>query len=76
MYDSGWILKQCAKTGTVLYSRLAAEPGETWEPYTRRLAALVRQTGARVILRPVVFPENRDECAAMLDLWHEFTAVH
>ena len=44
-YDSRWVLEQCAATNTVLYSRLAAEQGEDWQAYTRRLADLVRQTG-------------------------------
>jgi hypothetical protein len=73
MYDSRWVLQRCAATDTVLYSRLAAEPGEHWEPYVRRLAGLVRQTGARVILRPTAFPTSRADCAAMRDLWHELT---
>jgi len=73
LYDPRWVLEQCAATGTVLYSRLAAVPGEGWEAYLRRLAELVRQTGARVILRPVVFPEGRAECARMQALWHEWT---
>jgi hypothetical protein len=50
MYDTRWILERCAATNTVLYSRLAAEPDEYWESYTRRIAALARETGARVIL--------------------------
>jgi hypothetical protein len=73
MYDTRTVLEHCAATGTVLYSRLAANPGEDWQQYVRRLAGLVHQTGARVMLRPVVFPEDRAQCAAMRDLWHELT---
>jgi hypothetical protein len=73
MFDSRWVLERCAASGTVLHSRLAAAPGEDWRAYVRRLAALVRETGARVILRPVVFPESREACAAMQNLWHELT---
>ena len=73
MYDTRSVLERCAASGTVLYSRLAAEAGEDWQTYVRRLAGLVRQTGARVMLRPVVFPDDRAECAAMRDLWHELT---
>ena len=72
-YDTRWLLERCAETGTVLYSRVAAEEGEEWEAYVRRLAALVRDTGARCALRPNVFPKTRDACAAMRDLWHELT---
>ena len=75
-YDTRWVLEKCAASGTVLYSRLAAEPGETWQAYVQRLARLVRQTGARVILRPLVFPASRSQCAAMCDLWHEETMPH
>jgi hypothetical protein len=73
MYDSTRVLERCAETNTVLYSRLAADPDENWESYIRRLAEVVRQTGARVILRATIFPESREECAAMRDLWHELT---
>jgi len=73
-YDSGRLLDICGETGTVLYSRLAAADGETWEPYVRRIAALTSDAGARCILRPAVFPEGRNACQAMVDLWHELTA--
>jgi hypothetical protein len=63
----------CAETGTVLYSRIAALPEEDWRAYVHRVAAAVHQTGLRCILRPMVVPENRSECAAMRDLWHELT---
>jgi hypothetical protein len=74
MYDTRWVLEQCAQTGTVLYSRLAAEPDEPWLAYVRRIGKLVRETGARVVLRPVVFPAARDDCQTMRDLWHELTS--
>ena len=74
LYDARWVIERCAETDTVLYSRLAADDGETWDAYVRRVAALVRGTGARCILRPTVFPTTRNECAAMLDLWHGLTA--
>ena len=73
-YDLRWLLAQCAGGGKVLYSRIAAQPGEDWQRYLRRIAAAIRETGARVVLRPMVFPETRAECQAMLDLWHELTA--
>ena len=73
MYDSRWLLEQCADTGTVLFSQVAAEPGEQWEAYVRRIAGLVSGTGARCILRAGICPQTRDECAAMRDLWHELT---
>jgi hypothetical protein len=43
-----------------------APEGEEWPASARRLAGLVCETGARVILRPIVFPQMRD-------LWHELT---
>jgi hypothetical protein len=73
-YDTRWLLKKCAETGTILFSTVAAQEGEDWPAYTRRLAEMVRETGARVILRPAVFPETREECARMRDLWHELTS--
>ena len=72
-YDLNWLLAQCAGGGKVLYSRIAAQPGEDWRMYLRRIAAGIRETGARVVLRPMVFPETRAECQAMLELWRELT---
>jgi hypothetical protein len=78
MYDTRRLFELCAETDTVLYSRVAAKDTEKeqrdWRAYVRRLAELVKETAARCILRPLVFPQGRDECAAMLDLWHELTA--
>ena len=78
MYDTRWLFELCGQTNTVLYSRIAAGEKEKkerdWEAYVRRLAHLVKNRGARCILRPLVFPESREECAAMRELWHELTA--
>ncbi len=74
MYDCRWLMERSAATGTVLYSRIAALDGEDWRTYLRRLAGLVRDTGARLILRPVLFPRSREECAAMRDMWHAWTS--
>jgi hypothetical protein len=73
-YDTRWLFETCAKTGTVLYSRINAETPENWQAYTRRLAELVKRTGARCILRPLAYPKEREDCSAMLELWHELTA--
>jgi hypothetical protein len=76
-YDTRWLFKTCAEANTILYSRLAPTEEETrdgdWQAYTKRLAGLVNETGARCILRPLVFPQNRDECEEMLEMWHELT---
>ncbi len=72
-FDLRWLLDRCAETETVLYSRIACVPGEEWQAYVRRIGTLVKETGARVVLRPLASPENRVDCAAMLDLWHELT---
>ena len=73
MHEAQWMFERCGESGTALYSRVAAQPGEGWEAYTRRMAGLVREAGARCILRPMVYPTRRNECAAMRDLWHELT---
>ncbi len=73
MYETRWLLEQCAETGTVLCSRVAAEPDEDWESYTRRLGGLVRETGARCILRPLVHPQKREQCLDMKEMWHDIT---
>ncbi|MHC4476772.1 MAG: hypothetical protein ACYTEL_14080 [Planctomycetota bacterium] len=77
-YDTRRLLELCAETDTVLYSRVAPEEKEKaeqdWQAYTRRLAGLFKETGARCILRPLVYPQALDECATMCELWHELTA--
>jgi hypothetical protein len=74
-YDMHQVLELCAETGTVLYSRVPALSGESWQSYIRRLGLWVQETGARVILRPTVFPETLDECAAMRAMWQEATCL-
>jgi hypothetical protein len=74
MYDTCWLLERCGETGTVLYSPVKAELGETWESYLRRIADIMKETGARLILRPVIFPDTREDCSRMLDLWHDLTS--
>ena len=73
MYDTRWLLERCAESGTVMFSPLAAESGETWEPYLRRIARLTRETRARIILRPVLFPDTYEESLRMRQIWHELT---
>lgn len=74
MYDTEWLLENCARTNTVFYGKLAEQKGESWQAYIHRLATLVKKTGARCALRPAVFPEDRSECQQMLDLWHQLTS--
>ena len=69
MYDTRWLMKTAAATDTVLYTRIGAEPGEDWRAYLRRLGGLVRETGARLALRPLAFPSTASECAEALQLW-------
>ena len=73
MYDTRWLLEKCAETGTVLFSLVAAAEGENWTDYIGRLASLIKETRARLILRPAVFPKTREDCARMHDLWHDWT---
>jgi len=74
MHDPRWLLEQCAATDTVLCSRIEAHDGEAWPAYTRRLAGLIRETGARCILRPMVHPDDDAACAEMLAMWRDLTA--
>ncbi len=74
-YDTRHVMELCAETGTVLHSRLAVLPGETWRAYIERLATLTRDTGARVLLRPLAIPETREACAQMREYWHENTCL-
>ncbi len=73
MYDTRWLLERCAATGTVLFSPLAAESGEKWEEYLRRIAQLVHDTRARMILRPVLFPDTPEEALCMQNMWRDLT---
>jgi hypothetical protein len=72
-YDPRWLLERCADSGTVLYSRLPALEGELPVAYIRRVGLLVRETGARVILRATVAPRNREEALEMLETWRLIT---
>jgi hypothetical protein len=73
-YDLDSLASVAARTGTVLHTRLPALAGEGWEAYTRRIASVMKRHGARCVLRPLVYPSPRDECRAMLDLWHDLTS--
>lgn len=73
MHDTHWLLERCAESDTVLYSATPAEQGESWRAFVRRLAGWVRETGARCIIRPQVYPDTRAECHAMQEMWHELT---
>ncbi|MCC6683308.1 MAG: hypothetical protein IT445_20625 [Phycisphaeraceae bacterium] len=72
-YDPAWLFEQCARSDTVLYSRLPPEEGESWQDMLKRLGELVQSTGARCVLRPPLTPRDRDEAAAMQQMWHELT---
>ncbi|RKX75555.1 MAG: hypothetical protein DRP87_14300 [Spirochaetes bacterium] len=72
-YDARWVLERCAESSTVLYSRIPAIDGEGWFEYTERVGFLVKETGARCVLRPTVYPETMKECQVILDLWHDIT---
>ncbi|MBN1864307.1 MAG: hypothetical protein JW808_05350 [Victivallales bacterium] len=67
------LMRWCAQSETILYSRLPAKPDEDWQAYARRIAKTANRHGTRVILRPMVFPKSREECADMLGLWHAET---
>lgn len=73
MYDTAWLMEKTAESGTVLYGRLAAEQGEDWRSYIKRLSSMVQSTGARCILRPQLFPLTLEEAEEMLSIWHENT---
>jgi hypothetical protein len=72
-YDIRWLLEQSATSGTVLYSRLPALDGEGALACVKRIGTLVRETGARVVLRATVVPRSRNEAAEMLTAWQELT---
>jgi len=72
-YNTRWLFDCCAKTNTVLYSRINALENERWDQYIQRLAKLANDTGARCILRPLAFPSEKHLCREMLDIWHQLT---
>jgi hypothetical protein len=73
-YNIKSLMERCADTGTILYSRIAEEPGERWKDYINRIGDMVTKTKARVILRPRVFPESKEECKEMQSIWHSLTS--
>ena len=74
MYDLDFITGAAGETGTVLYSRVAPLEGEAWRPYLERIAKSLRKHGTRCVLRPLVYPEDRDECRDMLEMWRDLTS--
>jgi hypothetical protein len=73
-YDLEWLLKKCAETDTIFFSRVMPENrSEYWEPYIRRIAKIQNKTKARCVLRSLVQPTDRDECFEMLNVWHDLT---
>lgn len=72
-YETGELLRRCAATGTVLYSRLPAEAEEAPLDYVRRIGRLVAESGARVVLRATVVPQSRLHAQEMTGLFHELT---
>jgi hypothetical protein len=73
MYDTHRLLDKCAKTNTVFYGKLANQENETWQQYIKRIADIIKDTGAKCVLRPTVFPDSFDQCRKMYDMWHELT---
>ena len=73
MYDTHYLLGKCAKTNTIFYGKLAAKENETWQQYLSRIACAIKDTGARCVLRPSIYPNNFNECQDMYKLWHELT---
>jgi hypothetical protein len=73
MYALDDLLRWCAESGTVLYSRLPAMPGEDWRACLKRIGKAIRDSGARVVFRPQTYPAGREECSEMLELWREYT---
>lgn len=72
-YQFSHLAHQAAKTGTVLYSRIASEGDERWREYVTRVATVISETGVRAVVRPVVYPDTRGECEEMLAIFHELT---
>lgn len=74
-YDPAWLAERAARTNTVLYTRLPALEGESWQAYTERMGRLVQETGVRVVLRATEYPQERSACEDMLGRWRELTDV-
>jgi hypothetical protein len=73
-YEFSHLAHEAAKTGTVLYSRIAAEGDERWREYITRVATVISETGLRAVVRPTVYPDTREECGEMLAIFREVTA--
>ncbi len=72
-YDFAHLANEAARTGTVLYSRVASEGEEHWREYITRVATVISETGLRAVVRPVVYPDTREDCREMLAIFHELT---
>lgn len=75
MHDLDALLEICAETETVFYCRVAPLPAEGWREYVERVGRAVADSGARAVIRPLVFPAARAECEEMLGIFHELTAT-
>lgn len=73
MYDTAWLLEKCAETNTIFYGKLAETENETWREYIKRIVEIIKDTGARCVLRPAIFPTGCDECKEMYNMWHQLT---
>lgn len=74
MYYTQWLLDMCAQTETVFYGKLAAEVNEDWQDYIQRIAGVVKSSGVRCVLRPAIFPEDKQQCSEMQQMWHDMTS--
>jgi hypothetical protein len=74
MYNIEWLFERCANTDTIFYGKTGCAGDISWRDYISKIAAIVRQTGARCVLRPDVFPSDRQECEQMQKMWHALTA--
>lgn len=73
LFETKWLLETCARTHTVFYGKLAAQKSESWQDYIKRIASCIKETGARCVLRPAVFPESMTDCRQMQEMWHQLT---
>lgn len=69
-YDLDFLMRTCAESDTVLYSRIPMLEGETGFDYVSRIARKAREFGTKLVLRSLHIPESPEQAQKLYDLFH------
>ena len=72
-YDLDFLMRTCAETDTVLYSRLPVMEQESGYDYVTRIARKAKDFGTRLVLRSRHLSESRDEAQELYEIFHSIS---